>query len=80
MPDPDAELDQLSETPLYLQLADILRARIERGDWEPRDRMDSEAVLSKRYAVSRPTVRQAVKVLNEAGMVRSIPGRGTFVL
>lgn len=77
---PDDEIDQLSEEHLYMQLAGILRARIARGDWKPREKISGEIPLSEEYGLSRPTVRAAVKVLADEGIVRTIPGRGTYVM
>jgi len=65
--------------PLPARLADELRARLNRTEWRPGDRLPTEAELVEEYGVSRPTVRQALKVLEAQGLVQIHHGRGTFV-
>ncbi|HEX6075826.1 MAG TPA: winged helix-turn-helix domain-containing protein [Micromonosporaceae bacterium] len=77
--DPDDQLDQYAPDPLYKQLAGILAARVERGDWEPGAVFPSESRLRQEYGVARGTVRQAIKVLVDAGLVVVAPQRGTYV-
>ncbi|WP_335992390.1 GntR family transcriptional regulator [Glycomyces sp. MUSA5-2] len=77
--DPDAEIDHEAPTPVYQQLAGILRARIERGDWAPNRQIPSEPQLVQTYGLARETTRKAIRVLIEDGLVVTVPGRGTFV-
>lgn len=63
----------------YMQLAGILGARIERGDWAPGSRMPSEQDIGDHYELSRKTVRRAMRVLADRGLVVSIRGRGHFI-
>lgn len=72
-------IDHEGATPIYLQLADILATRIERGELRPNRPVPSEATLQQEYGVARGTVRHAVAVLRERGLVVTVPGRGTFV-
>lgn len=65
--------------PLYAQLAELLRHRIVRGDWKEGDRLPSHELLTREFAVARVTVRQAITLLEEDGLVLSRQGRGTFV-
>jgi GntR family transcriptional regulator len=72
----------LSETnplPLYAQLAELLRARILRGEWAEGDRLPSLEALTREFTVARVTVRQAIGLLQADGLVLSRQGRGTFV-
>lgn len=64
--------------PLYDQLVDILKEKIE-NDLEPGDLLPSERELSLRYGLSRTTVRQAMGELEALGLVTRVRGRGTFV-
>jgi GntR family transcriptional regulator len=77
--DADAVIDHDAPTPVYAQLAAILRARIERGDWQPGRRIMSEVQLMQAYGLARETTRKAVRVLIEDGTLFTVPGRGTFV-
>lgn len=66
-------------TPLYHQLKQIVRAEIERGQYQPGDRLPSEPELIQRYGVSRITVRQAFDELEAEGLVVRRHGKGTYV-
>ncbi|GLW55230.1 hypothetical protein Kpho01_32410 [Kitasatospora phosalacinea] len=76
---PDDLVDRDAPEALREQLAGILRARIERGDWAPRRAIDPMEALADHYGVSRPTVRQAVALLEDQGWVTVRHPRGTFV-
>jgi GntR family transcriptional regulator len=65
--------------PAYAQLATILRNQIAEGLYPPGDRIPSESFISKTYGVSPMTVRQAIGVLTEQGLLKRIQGSGTFV-
>lgn len=70
-------LDRTSPLPLWAQLADDLRARIARNEFVERFPTDEEMVRD--YAVSRQTVREAVRHLERAGVVERQRGRGSFL-
>lgn len=65
--------------PRYLQIADLLRQRIARGQWPPGARVPTLEALVAEFGVARVTVRQAVDVLSREGLVSPQQGRGTFV-
>jgi GntR family transcriptional regulator len=73
-------VDHLNPMPLYLQLANILRGMIESGELPSRAPLPSESYLQQQHQVSRGTVRTAVSILRDEGLVVTIGGRGTFVL
>lgn len=58
-----------SPTPLYNQVAEYLRERIQKGVIPVNSRVPSERVLAEQFGVSRVTVRQALKELEVAGLV-----------
>lgn len=64
---------------LYRQLADQLRQAIQSGELGPGEQLPSERELTERYGVSRNTVRLALGVLANEGMVTTTQGRGAFV-
>lgn len=72
-------LDRRDDRPPYRQIADHLRAAIERGELQPGDRLPSEATLMAHYHVARMTARQAIQELRGEGTVVSEQGRGVFV-
>jgi GntR family transcriptional regulator len=63
----------------YRQLAEILRARIESGRYRPGERIPTESELVEEFELARSTVRRAVSVLREEGVVHTVPQRGTYV-
>jgi DNA-binding GntR family transcriptional regulator len=64
---------------LYLQLADLLRAQIRSGELPPRSRVPSLTDLAAEHGLADMTVRKALKVLVDEGLIETRPGRGTFV-
>jgi GntR family transcriptional regulator len=74
-----AEIVADSPTPMYQQLAGLLRGRIGRGELTRGDRIPSEAELGQTYGISRITVRQALSELEREGLLERVPGKGTFV-
>jgi GntR family transcriptional regulator len=68
-----------SPIPRYVQLADLLRGRISRGQWRSGDRVPTLEELTREFDVARVTVRQAVEVLSREGLLSAQQGRGTFV-
>ncbi len=67
-------------SPLYYQLAQKLREKITAGEFKPGKAMPTEPELCKQYGVSRITIRQAVEILENAGLVERQQGRGTYVI
>ena len=66
--------------PLYLQIADELRRNIEESVFKVGDQLPTEMELSKRFGVHRHTLRRAIEVLRQEGIVDVERGRGTFVV
>lgn len=65
--------------PLYIQIADVLRRNIKESAYQVGDRLPTEAELSARFGVNRHTLRRAIEILRQEGLVRVDRGRGTFV-
>lgn len=65
--------------PLYVQIADELRRNIQETIYEIGDRLPTETELSQRFGVNRHTLRRAIEILKNEGIVRVDRGRGTFV-
>lgn len=68
-----------SRPPLYQQVAERISADVERDGLRPGDRLPSERVLCQRVGVSRMTLRAALGLLVERGLVVSSAARGWFV-
>ncbi len=65
--------------PLYVQIAESLLERIRVGELIPDQRLPSERELSKSLNVSRMTLRAALRVLDNKGLLIRRPGDGTYV-
>jgi len=72
-------IDPTARKPPYRQLADIIAARIESGEYPPDMRLPSEAELMEEYELGRSTVRRSMAWLREQGLVETVPTRGTYV-
>lgn len=68
-----------SAVPLYIQIASALRHRIETGYWQPRQKISTLEQLEREFEVARVTVRLAIELLENEGLVHRQQGRGTFV-
>lgn len=68
-----------SRIPRYMQVAAAMRRWIEFGQWQPGDRIPSLPELQEEFAVARVTIRQAVEILEQEGLLRRVQGTGTFV-
>jgi GntR family transcriptional regulator len=73
------QVDPRDIIPKYFQLVNILRHKIEDGEWEPYESIPSERELEKQYNISRTTIREAIAVLVRQGYLYREHGRGTFV-
>lgn len=72
-------LDKSSRVPLYFQIAKLIREEITSGRYPAGERLPSENQLSEFYNVSRVTIRQALKLLQESSSIYPVHGVGTFV-
>ena len=72
-------IDRDGPIPVYAQLAAILRARIESGEYPPGRALPSETTLMQEYGLARETVRKGVRVLRDEGLVQIVQGRGAYV-
>jgi GntR family transcriptional regulator, arabinose operon transcriptional repressor len=63
----------------HQQIFEVMRGRIESGNYQPGDRIPSEAFLIEEFGVSRPTVARALRDLERRGLVNRRRGAGTYV-
>ncbi|CJF69784.1 GntR family transcriptional regulator [Priestia megaterium] len=64
---------------LYLQVIDKIKQNIEKGIFKEKERLPSEFDLSKQLGVSRATLREALRILEEENIIVRRHGVGTFV-
>jgi GntR family transcriptional regulator, transcriptional repressor for pyruvate dehydrogenase complex len=65
--------------PVFRVISEDLKQRIRRGEWLPGERLPSISTLAKDLRVSTGSLREALRSLESAGMVRIEHGRGVFV-
>ncbi|TWT01537.1 GntR family transcriptional regulator [Planomicrobium sp. CPCC 101079] len=69
-----------TQIPKYVQIADSLREKADEMHKGGKERFLSDDELIKMFGVSRMTIRQAVQVLVEEGLLKRIQGKGTFIV
>ena len=75
---PSFDADSL--TPLYVQAADYIAARIAAGELKSGMRLPAERDLAEQWGIAYQTVRRTMRELRERGLVGSRAGKGTYVL
>jgi GntR family transcriptional regulator len=70
---------QAGPVTLYAQVASIMRDRITSHVWKPGEEIPTLEQLVEEFSVARVTVRQAVQMLSEEGLLSSQRGRRTYV-
>ena len=78
-PAPAGQRTKAMSTAVYTKLFNQLREQITQGGYTPGQRMPTEREICEIYGVSRITVRHALRLLCEQGLVVRHQGRGTFV-
>jgi GntR family transcriptional regulator len=73
------ELDRRSPVPVYIQISDAIRERIEAGELQADAVLPSSQLLCEKLGVTRMTLRQAYAVLEREGLIDAQRGRGTFI-
>jgi GntR family transcriptional regulator len=68
-----------SSTPLYMQIASKLAVAIRDEQWQADQALPSERVIAETLNISRVTARKAFDLLISQGLVRRMPGSGTYV-
>ena len=75
-----SETKKKTKLPLYLQLREVVRAKIESGEFPPGCAIPSENSLAEQYGINRITVRNAIDALVHEGSLKRVQGRGVFVV
>ncbi|MGV9596776.1 GntR family transcriptional regulator [Streptosporangium sandarakinum] len=74
-----AESRWLTGGRVYHQLADRLRAQITAGTYPPGSTLPSETALADRFCIARSTARRGLAVLEDEGLIVTLPGKGRVV-
>jgi GntR family transcriptional regulator len=72
-------VDANKNEPLYHQVKDILISRIENRQWTPGTIIPTEQELMDEFNVSRTTIREAISILVNSGLLERKQGKGTIV-
>lgn len=72
-------LDRGAPIPLYEQLGNIIREKIDLGEWKPNEMILSENEISRNFGVSRMTARAVITEFVREGRLYRVPGKGTYV-
>lgn len=67
------------KSPLYLQLREVIRSKIEEEEYLPGTAIPSENQLMELYGLNRQSVRSALAALEYEGLLKSVQGKGVFV-
>jgi GntR family transcriptional regulator len=73
------QLFDRSRAPLYVQVAAVMRERIDSGQWVEGEKISTLEELEKEFSVARVTIRQGIELLRKDGLLDARQGRGTFV-
>ena len=65
--------------PKYQLLQQWLRDQINSGEYTANQQIPTELELAEQFGYSRQTIRQAISGLEQEGLLKRTPGRGTFV-
>jgi GntR family transcriptional regulator len=72
-------ISRSSKVPLYQQVYEILRSEILANNYKPGEMISPTSDLVKQFHVSSITIRQALEMLEQEGLIYRQRGRGTFI-
>lgn len=68
------------QSPIYLQLREVIRTKIEEGEYLPGLAIPSENDLADTYGINRMTVRSGIDALVNEGILKRVQGKGVYVV
>ncbi|MBX8938579.1 GntR family transcriptional regulator [Enterococcus gilvus] len=74
------EIDKNSLVPIYEQVMDYIKKKIEKGEWKKGDKISTEKDLMELFDVSRGTIKKAITLLVDEKVLTQKQGKGTFVI
>lgn len=74
------QLDFRSGTPIYAQIVELVRQKVVSGELKPGDQLPTVRALALELRVNFNTVARAYRLLDEAGIISTQQGRGTYIL
>ncbi|NEC88948.1 winged helix-turn-helix transcriptional regulator [Streptomyces sp. SID12501] len=76
----EEKINPAAATYHYEQLAKIIESKIRTGSLAAGSRLPGELILSQEYGVGSNTVRRALDILRERGLIITVRARGSFVI
>jgi len=76
----DEQINNQGKYPMYVQLREIIRTRIDDGEYIPGAAIPSESEFAQMYGLHRLTVRSAITALVNEGLLKPVQGKGVFVV
>ena len=73
------QIDLRSDLPIYLQLIEQIKQQIADGTLKPGDQLPTVRSLAEELRVNFNTVARSYRVLDEAGVISTQQGRGTYI-
>lgn len=67
-------------SPIYLQLREVIRSKIQEGEFLPGMAIPSENQLAETYGINRMTVRSGIDALVKEGILKRVQGKGVYVV
>jgi DNA-binding GntR family transcriptional regulator len=64
----------------YVQVADDIQTRIQRGQMQPGSRLPGERELADQYRIANGTARRVIQELRDRGIAQTVPSKGTFIV
>jgi GntR family transcriptional regulator len=74
------QLDFRSDIPIYIQIVEQVRQQVANGGLKPGDQLPTVRALAMELRINFNTVARAYRLLDEAGVISTQQGRGTYIL
>jgi GntR family transcriptional regulator len=74
------DVDFRSDIPLYIQIVEQIQQRVAEGELKPGDQLPTVRALASELRVNFNTVARSYRLLDEAGVISTQQGRGTYIL
>jgi GntR family transcriptional regulator len=74
------QIDFRSGIPIYLQIVEQVKQKVLIGELQPNDQLPTVRTLATDLRVNFNTVARAYRILDEAGLISTQQGRGTYIL
>ena len=76
----DIRIDFRAGSPVYIQIVEQIRQQVATGDLQPDDQLPTVRHLAADLRVNFNTIARAYRILDEAGLISTQQGRGTYIL